>query len=195
MDIIHQIFIAMFGVVVALLAFGLLIGLGSLWVRCLQLPNDPPFDVYFSTPAPDLIKKPDPDKAKQQAALQAPLQEVLTQARYLCMHALRCRDAYKTLDAITEKSDDEKSVVKKLKPIYHALKDIPEQMETWYKEDGIGAHQKEIEKWHKQHHEACESYEAIINELPPPNKTRLILLMLGLVVSVAMLVAAHMLMG
>lgn len=187
--------IAMSGVIGALAAMAVLLGIGTYIVRRLRLPNDPPFDVYFSSAAPALVKTPDKALAMQQAAAQHLHQQTLNKARYLCINALKCRDAYAALESLTEKNDAEKQALKKLKPIYKQLKDIPEAIEAWFKESGLIEHQNDIDKWHDKHQQHCADWQAIIDALPPPDRKRILLLLCALIASVGMLALANVLAG
>lgn len=191
MSAMTSVFVAMFGIIAALLAMALIIVIGSILVRRLRLPNDPPFDVYFSAPAPELISRPDREQARQQAAAQTRRQDLRNKARQLCLNALQCREAVHALGALEQADDAHRQALKKLKPINNKLKDIPEQIETWFKEDELDARAGEIENWFERHHKRFDEWQAIIAGLPAPNQRRLLWLVLALALAIGLLVLAH----
>lgn len=186
-------FICIIGVIVALLLFSLLLGLGTLITRYLRLPNDPPFDALFSCPAPALVLSPVREQAQAQAAQQQQDQAIYDQAKYLCTHALRCHEAVEQLRAYEDRNADEEAALKALKPINKKLKDIPDKIEAWFKQSALLNHRDEIATWHKRHHDDCQRYQDILHALPEPSKKRLYLLIAALFISCSLLICAHLL--
>ena len=180
--------VAMFGSFAALFLFSAALLGGSALVRRLRLPNDPPLDAFFSAPAPALIKHPQPELAKSQAQEHGKQQELLDQAKFLCEHALQCEQDFTALESYgNDRSEAEQKAWKQLKPIHKQLSSIPEAFEKWHKNDGLLAHQTEIEQLYKKHKNACTESSDIVKALPPPNKTRLYLLCFALIAACLLL--------
>ena len=183
--------IALFGCLAAFIFFSIALLSGVQIVRRLRLPNDPPADALFSAPAPELIEKPDRERARAQAAVHQQEQAVLDKAKFICMESLQCREDFQTLQNYEDRTDAENEALKKLKPIHKKIKDLPEQFEAWHKDGGLLAHADKIEQHFKKYEADCKTYKDIVSALPPPSKKRIVLLFLALVVSFLMLAFAH----
>jgi hypothetical protein len=79
-------------VMAAILLFGLVVGLGTLAVRWLRLPADPPEEAAFEPPTPSITGVFDPAAARQRAALWLQAAALGRRARQVLLKARAAAD-------------------------------------------------------------------------------------------------------
>lgn len=183
--------VTMLSVIAALMIFSVVVLFGGLLVRCLRLPNDPPFDLLFTAPAPESAAHATPQQATQAAAQHNLDQQVLDHAKRICSYFLQCDASAQELAAWDD--PHAKNVHKKINKILKNQKKDHKCMETWITEHSLLQHRDQVIKLSDRYADSNKHLQELLDTLPQPGMMRILVLGSLLILCIGMLIFAHIL--